>query len=155
MKKFLVILVFFLGFNSCIDTPYNPNTPDVYINFEIYPNSTMYYELNTIAGWMYVNAPWPSRGIIIFRHPSGEFKAYERQSPNEPDYCGESSRLIVDSPFVVDTCLDVYCSSNGAHPRATLPQSSPRRQTGCRPKRQTCRKHPQRRAPCPSRRRSS
>ncbi|MBO7287855.1 MAG: hypothetical protein J6U85_06460 [Bacteroidales bacterium] len=110
MKKFLVILVFFLGFNSCIDTPYNPNTPDVYINFEIYPNSTMYYELNTIAGWMYVNAPWPSRGIIIFRHPSGEFKAYERQSPNEPDYCGESSRLIVDSPFVVDTCLDVKYS---------------------------------------------
>lgn len=110
MKKFLVILVFFLGAVSCNDTPYNPNTPDVYINFEIYPNSTMYYELNTIAGWMYVNAPWPSRGIIIFRHPSGEFKAYERQSPNEPDYCGESSRLIVDSPFVVDTCLDVKYS---------------------------------------------
>ena len=110
MKKFLVILVFFLGFNSCIDTPHNPNVPNVYINFEIYPNSTMYYELNTIAGWMYVNAPWPSRGIIIFRHPSGEFKAYERQSPNEPDYCGESSRLIVDSPFVVDTCLDVKYS---------------------------------------------
>ena len=110
MKKFLVILVFFLGFNSCIDTPHNPNVPNVYINFEIYPNSTMYYELNTIAGWMYVNAPWPSRGIIIFRHPSGEFKAYERQSPNEPDYCGESSRLIVDSPFVVDTCLNVKYS---------------------------------------------
>ena len=110
MKKFLVILVFFLGFNSCIDTPHNPNVPNVYINFEIYPNSTMYYELNTIAGWMYVNAPWPSRGIIIFRHPSGEVKAYERQSPNEPDYCGESSRLIVDSPFVVDTCLDVKYS---------------------------------------------
>ena len=110
MKKFLVILVFLLGALSCDDTPFNPNTPDVYINFEIYPNSTMYYELNTIAGWMYVNAPWPSRGIIIFRHPSGEFKAYERQSPNEPDYCGESSRLIVDSPFVVDTCLDVKYS---------------------------------------------
>lgn len=110
MKKFLVILIFLSGFNSCIDTPHNPNIPNVYINFEIYPNSTMYYELNTIAGWMYVNAPWPSRGIIIFRHPSGEFKAYERQSPNEPDYCGESSRLIVDSPFVVDTCLDVKYS---------------------------------------------
>lgn len=110
MKKFLVILVFFLGFNSCIDTPHNPNVPNVYINFEIYPNSTMEYELNTVSGWRYATAPWPSRGIIIFRHPSGEFKAYERQSPNEPDYCGESSRLIVDSPFVVDTCLDVKYS---------------------------------------------
>ena len=110
MKKFLVILVFFLGFNSCIDTPHNPNIPNVYINFEIYPNSTMNYELNTVSGWMYVNAPWPSRGIIIYRYLQDEFKAYERQSPNEPDYCGESSRLIVEFPFVVDTCLNVKYS---------------------------------------------
>ena len=110
MKKFLVILVFFLGFNSCIDTPYNPNTPDVYINFKIYPNSTMEYKLNTVSGWRYATAPWPSRGIIIYRYSLDEFKAYERQSPNDPDYCGESSRLIVEFPFVVDTCLDVKYS---------------------------------------------
>lgn len=110
MKKFLIILVFFLGFNSCIDTPHNPNIPNVYINFEIYPNSTMEYELNTVSGWRYAKALWPSRGIIIYRYSMDEFKAYERQSPNEPDYCGESSRLIVDFPFVVDTCLDVKYS---------------------------------------------
>ncbi|MBQ5856383.1 MAG: hypothetical protein IIW55_03645 [Bacteroidales bacterium] len=110
MKKFLVILVFFLGFNSCIDTPYNPNTPDVYINFEIYPNSTFYPELNTVSGCLEFYAPWPSRGIIIYRYSQDEFKAYERQSPNEPNYCGENSKLIVEFPFVVDTCLDIKYS---------------------------------------------
>ena len=110
MKKFLVILVFFLGFNSCIDTPHNPNIPNVYINFEIYPNSTFEYDLNTVSGWRYATAPWPSRGIIIYRYLQDEFKAYERQSPNEPNYCGENSRLIVEFPFVVDTCLDVKYS---------------------------------------------
>ena len=110
MKKIFVILTFLLGVTSCIDTPHNPNVPNVYINFEIYPNSTMEYELNTVSGWRYAKAPWPSRGIIIYRYSQDEFKAYERQSPNDPNHCGEYSRLIVEFPFVVDTCLDVKYS---------------------------------------------
>ena len=70
----------------------------------------MYYEINTVSGWMYATTPWPSRGIIIYRYSLDEFKAYERQSPNEPNYCGETSRLIVEFPFVVDTCLNVKYS---------------------------------------------
>ena len=115
MKNIFVILLFMLSMFSCDDTPYNPNTPDAYINFEIYPNSTMYYELNTTMGWMSVTAPPQSRGIIILRYSWDEFKAYERQSPNEPDHCGEYSRLIVDFPFVVDTCLDVKYSILDGH----------------------------------------
>ncbi len=110
MKKIIVILVFLLGFNSCIDTPHNPNVPNVYINFSIEPNSLFYPELNTVSGYLEVSAPWPSRGIIIYRYSMDEFKAYERQSPNEPNYCGENSRLIVEFPFVVDTCLNVKYS---------------------------------------------
>jgi hypothetical protein len=110
MKKFFVILAFLLGVLSCDDTPHNPNIPDVYINFSIDPNSIEYYKLSTVSGCMEVTAPWPSRGIIIYRYSMDEFKAYERQSPNEPDYCGENSRLIVEIPFVVDTCLNVKYS---------------------------------------------
>ena len=110
MKIFFVILVFLLGVISCNPTPPNPNIPNVYINFSIEPNSLFYQELNTVSGFLEVTAPWPSRGIIIYRYSLDEFKAYERQSPNEPDHCGENSRLIVDFPFVVDTCLDVKYS---------------------------------------------
>ncbi|MBO5848180.1 MAG: hypothetical protein J6R17_03110 [Bacteroidales bacterium] len=110
MKIIFVILLFLLSMFSCEDTPYNPNIPDAYINFSIEPNSTFYYELNTVSGWMYVSAPPQSRGIIIYRYSMDEFRAYERQSPNDPNHCGEYSRLIVDFPFVVDTCLDVKYS---------------------------------------------
>lgn len=110
MKLNLVILIILLGLFSCDDTPRNPNIPHAYINFTIEPNSTLYYELNTVSGWMYVTAPPESRGIIVYRYSLDEFKAFERQSPNEPNSCGDNSRLIVDFPFVVDTCLDVKYS---------------------------------------------
>ena len=110
MKIIFSILILLLGMFSCDNTPYNPNVPDAYINFEVYPNSTMYYELNSVSGWMYVTAPPMSRGIILYRYSMDEFRAYERQSPNEPNSCGEYSRLIVDFPFVVDTCLNVRYS---------------------------------------------
>lgn len=110
MKKIIAISFILLSMLSCIDTPHNPNTPDVYINFSIDPNSTFYYELNAVSGYSEVTALWPSRGIIIYRYSQDEFKAYERQSPNEPNHCGENSRLIVEFPFVVDTCLDVKYS---------------------------------------------
>ena len=110
MKKILVILTFLLVAVSCDDTPHNPNVPNVYINFSIEPNSMFYQELNTVSGYLEVTAPWPSRGIIIYRYSLDEFKAYERQSPNDPNHCGENSRLIVEFPFVVDTCLDVKYS---------------------------------------------
>lgn len=110
MKLFFVISLILLSMFSCVDTPHNPNIPDAYINFSIEPNSTFYYELNTVSGWMYVSAPPTSRGVIIYRYSLDEFKAYERQSPNEPNSCGEDSRLIVEFPFVIDTCLDIKYS---------------------------------------------
>lgn len=110
MKIIFAVIIILASMFSCKDTPYNPNIPDAYINFEIEPNSTYYYELNTVSGWMYVSAPPQSRGIILYRYSLDEFKAYERQSPNEPNACGDESRLIVEFPFVVDTCLNVKYS---------------------------------------------
>lgn len=112
MKKiFIIVAIAFAAlFISCNDTPENPNVPDVYINFTINPNSTEYFEINTVSGWMYLTSHRPSRGIIIYRYSLDEFKAYERLAPNEPDYCGDESRLIVEFPFVVDTCLDIKYS---------------------------------------------
>lgn len=95
---------------SCDDTPENPNAPDVYINFIINPNSLEYYEINTVSGWMYLTAQRPSRGLIVYRYSIDEFRAYERLAPNEPDYCGDNSRLMVEFPFVVDTCLNIKYS---------------------------------------------
>jgi hypothetical protein len=107
--SFALSLVFMLL--GCVDTLENPNTPAVYINFKIYPNSLHYQDLNTVSGWMYVTSESPSRGIIIYRMAENEFKAYDRMPPNDPDACcdaeGNCTRLVVDFPFVVDDCNDI------------------------------------------------
>ena len=111
MEKFLKILtVFFVASAiifavSCKHRPDNPNEPDVVINFTIYPNTLEYQELNIVGGWLYVTSQLPSYGIIIYRHNMNEFKAYERKAPNRPNACS-NNRLIVDFPFVLDTCIN-------------------------------------------------
>ncbi len=111
MKKFLNFLIIIFAVSmaifvtSCNKKPYNPNQPNVDINFTIYPNTLEYQELNTVGGWLYVTAPLPSYGIIIYRYTLNEFKAYERKAPNSPYACA-NNRLIVDFPFVLDTCIN-------------------------------------------------
>ena len=111
MRKISTIsLVFFAALTaifavSCNSKPENPNSPEVEINFTIYPNTLEYQELNVVGGWMYVTAPLPSYGIIIYRYNIDEVRAYERMSPNEPHAC-PNNRLYVSMPYVIDSCLD-------------------------------------------------
>ena len=79
------------------------------------PNSTLYQEVNTVGGWMYLDerdgVQPPSRGIILYRVSMDMFLAFERTPPYKPDSCCNASktqctRLVVDNyyPFVMDTC---------------------------------------------------
>ncbi len=112
----VIILLFGL---SCNKGSINPDIPNVVINITIDPNSTIYQELNTPGGWLYLDEqpgiyiPSGSRGVIVYRVTMSEFKAYERQPPNFPfECCDENGRnctkLIVGGnyPFVKDTCND-------------------------------------------------
>lgn len=117
----------------------NPNVPNVNINITIDPNSTLFLELNTPGGWLYLDEVpgfadqirYPSRGIIVFRQDFNFFKAYERQPPNDPFKCCDSQnkncgKLVVGDnfPFVKDTCTgtmyQIYdgsiFSGNGEYP---------------------------------------
>ncbi|MBE9492038.1 MAG: hypothetical protein IMY70_04075 [Bacteroidetes bacterium] len=83
------------------------NISQAYVNITIDPNSTEYQNLNVVGGWLYLIANPPSRGIIVYRLYQDEFKAYDRKPPYLPDECCNSygcTRLIVDLPFVMDTC---------------------------------------------------
>lgn len=117
---FVILLALFLFFGgvSCGEkTNVNPNIPQVYINFTIDPNSTLFLELNSVGGWTYLEempgmyVPYPSRGIIVYRQDVNLFKAYERQPPNDPFRCCDDisqtcSKLVLGDnyPFVKDTC---------------------------------------------------
>jgi len=93
---------------GCNRYPVNPNTPNADISLTIYPNSHDYYNLNTVSGWMYITTEAPSRGVIVYRQTWDTFLAYDRIPPNFPDNCcdneGNCSRLVVDFPFVWDSC---------------------------------------------------
>ncbi len=121
IKIFIIlatIYVLLFGY-SCSKTNVNPNIPRVVINVTVEPNSTMYQELNTPGGWLYLEEqpgiyiPIGSAGVIVYRVTMTEFKAYERQPPNFPFECCDDnglncSKLVVGGnyPFAKDPCND-------------------------------------------------
>jgi len=123
------VFVLLLGNTSCNKDHINPNIPQVNIYYRIEPNSTIYLDLNTVGGWLYLDempgivVPYPSRGIIVYREDVDSFKAYERQPPNNPFECCDAdnknlcSKLIVgpNFPFAKDTCNDnMYLLQDGS-----------------------------------------
>lgn len=113
---FVVVLVI-ISSPGCNKGYVNPNIPRVVINVTIDPNSTIYQQLNTPGGWLYLDEqpgvyiPFGSQGVIVYRLSMTEFKAYERQSPDTrfpccTDYNEECAKLVVGDnyPFIKDTC---------------------------------------------------
>jgi hypothetical protein len=85
------------------------------MDITIDPNSTIYQEVNFVGGWLYLGEQDgvmpPSRGIILYRLSTEQFMAYERTPPFKPDSCCNANKtvcssLIVDYPFVQDTCTN-------------------------------------------------
>lgn len=117
MKKLLLVafsLLTLAVFHGCKEPLVNPYYPNGIINFTIYPNDLHYQELNVVSGWMYLTSDpeSTSRGIIVYRYSENEFIAYDRLPPNAPDACtdsqGNTTRLVVESPYVVDHCNNAY-----------------------------------------------
>lgn len=123
-RLFFVLATFalLLATQACDSYPENPNRPKTPFKFSIYPSSTYYLDPSTgqqhylglISDWVYLTseAESTSRGIIVYRLSDTEFLAYDRLPPNEPNACtdshGNTTRLVVDFPFVVDRCNNAY-----------------------------------------------
>jgi hypothetical protein len=118
MKKVILHLLIIIAvlplLHGCEKYPENPHRPTTPFRFSIYPNSIQYQEINYTSGWIYLTSEVEStsRGIIVYRQSENEFLAYDRLPPNEPDACtdnqGNTTRLVVDFPFVVDHCNNAY-----------------------------------------------
>lgn len=119
MKKqriigFFIAVVALFVVQSCENYPENPNRPKTPFSFSIYPNTIQYQALNVTSGWIYLTSEVEStsRGIIVYRQSENEFLAYDRLPPNEPDACtdsqGNTTRMVVDFPYVVDRCNNAY-----------------------------------------------
>ena len=117
----LILIAVLVGLHGCQKYPENPNRPLLPYPITIDLNQIQYQNLYTIGGWEYITSDIEStsRGIIVFRRPDAEnmenaFIAYDRLPPNEPNACtdsqGNTTRLVVDFPFVVDHCNNAYYS---------------------------------------------
>ncbi len=113
VNLWFILAAFMVVIASCDDNP--DGLPLAPIDITIDPNSTLYQEINTVGGWVYMDemdgVEPPSRGIIVYRASWDEFLAFERTPPFKPDSCCNTSqtvctRLLVDLyfPFVMDTC---------------------------------------------------
>ncbi len=79
--------------------------PNVYVNFQIDPNSTMYLGLNQVGGWSYLTGG--VSGIVVYRESQEVFKAYDRACPY--DYDVEGSLVEMDPSGL--TLIDSLCGS--------------------------------------------
>ena len=115
MKKAVVILILLLAvvYQGCKKYPVNPYYPNAIIDISINLNDARYQALRFDGGYMYLtsDAESTSRGIIVYRIID-EFRAYDRLPPNYPNACsdseGNTTRLVVESPYVVDHCNNAY-----------------------------------------------
>jgi nitrite reductase/ring-hydroxylating ferredoxin subunit len=97
-----LMIAFFL-LTGCKKNENNPSTgqiPDVYVNFNRYPNTIDYIPT---GGWLYVENQG-YRGVIIYRLDQFTFFAYERTCPYDPQ--NECARVEVDQTgiILVDSC---------------------------------------------------
>lgn len=105
MKKLLLTFItafIAISFTSCDKDNYG--IPLVNVDVIVYTNNPQNIDLSVTGGWIYY--PAGSRGLIIYRYSSDEFKAYERHSPYQPDV--ECDPVYVDNSDIIvkDPCSD-------------------------------------------------
>ncbi len=106
MKRYIgfTLLIFFILTSSCKKTD-DQGVPNVYVNFQINPNSTEYLDLNLIGGYVYVTGG--VKGLIIYREDMENFMCYDRACPYDYDVSG--SIIVVDTSGLI--LVDALCGS--------------------------------------------
>lgn len=82
----------------------NNPVPSLPVNVKIYPNDPLYFKLQTIGGWAYVNGG--INGLIVYRKSNEEFVAIERTSSYYPDNAGAKVVVQSDNFTLRDTVSD-------------------------------------------------
>lgn len=98
---FLAIIPFIFGCNR------NERHPVPYYQFDININLNLpsYNPLLGVGGWAYVNGIG-SRGVIVYRRSVGEFVAFDRHAPSDPEGVCQSSLITNPDNFFIleDPC---------------------------------------------------
>ncbi len=80
--------------------------PYVDVNITINLDQPEYHDLRTTGGWLYLTGG--SRGLIVYRLSSDEFKAYDRHCTYKPSE--DCDPALVDSSDIKIVCRDCHGS---------------------------------------------
>lgn len=104
----LISFVFLLTLFACKKKNNNPvvdhPVPNVPVDMTIYPNDPLYFKIQAIGGWMYVNGG--INGLIVYRKSQQEFVALERTSSYLPDNASAKAKVMSDNFTLRDTISD-------------------------------------------------
>ena len=102
----LIVVLLLSSAWSCNKKVEHENIPNVAVNLYLDISSTLYIELSTIGGFVYVTGGY--KGIVIYRVSPDEFVAYDRACPFDPTLA--CARIEMDPSGI--TMTDSCCGSN-------------------------------------------
>lgn len=100
-----VLLSLFIVVGACNKEKPHDTIPDVAVDVYIDVTSTLYLQLNTVGGYIYLTGGY--KGLLVYRVSQDEFVAYDRACPYDP-YVPQS-RLEMDIGNL--TVVDTVCKS--------------------------------------------
>ena len=110
IRFFFKMVVFFLLAVSC---GRNDRHPVPYYQFDVNINLNLptYVPLTGVGGWAYVNGVG-SKGIVIYRRSLGEFVAFDRHSPADPENTCATGLETDEDNFLIlnDPCSNAQFS---------------------------------------------
>ena len=120
LKKIILIIcsTILVLFSFCKKktTTVQDNIPYQTVNINLYPNDPLYFRLQTVGGWMYINGG--VNGIIIFRQTmtgATDFVALERTSTYLPNDANAAVKVLSDNFTLKDTVSgSTWQLNNGA-----------------------------------------
>ncbi len=101
----IVVIILLTTTWSCGKKQTHSTIPNVAVNIYLDMNSTMYIELNTIGGWVYLTGGY--KGLLVYRVAVDEFVAYDRACPYDP--LEPKAIITMDKSGI--TCSDSLCGS--------------------------------------------
>jgi nitrite reductase/ring-hydroxylating ferredoxin subunit len=83
------------------------------VNIYISAGSPEFHDISVVGGWTYITAG--SRGIVLYRYSSSEFKAYDRHCPYQPENtCGIVSVQTNQLTLKDDCCGSEFLLQDGS-----------------------------------------
>lgn len=122
---FFLLIIAAIG---CKEKKNESPIPYAEVNISLNLNDARYMELNTIGGFLYLTANYPSNGIIVYRKSFEEYLAFERTCTFEP--LGDCCMLYIDDSFTFaeDTCCGSQFLLLDGSPLAEAPAKIPLKQ---------------------------